>query len=54
MKTGDVYNGYFKNGKFDGNGTYIKSKSLVKYEGGYLNGLKHGLGRITENQNRII
>jgi hypothetical protein len=41
--SGDVYEGEWVNGKFQGKGTYIW-KNGQKYQGEYFEGLRHGDG----------
>ena len=45
--SGDVYAGFFKNGKRNGQGTYIFKISGNKYEGGYVDNLRQGKGVFT-------
>lgn len=42
---GDVYEGWWKNGKRHGDGIYIGSGGKWKYIGGWQNGKKHGQGK---------
>ena len=44
---GDVYDGYFKNGLRDGQGTMTYPEAGTKYEGEWKNNLKDGIGKMT-------
>ena len=43
--TGEVYKGDFKAGKQNGHGTLVGTKFGQKYEGYWLNDLRHGHGK---------
>lgn len=43
IETGDIYEGYFYDGKFYGKGTYV-AESGEKYEGDFKDGKRHGKG----------
>ena len=48
-RTQDIYIGSWKNGKFNGKGIiYSQLKNIVTYEGDFLNGLKHGVGKLIQ------
>ena len=52
IKYEDSYKGHFKNGTFDGKGTFT-SKAGWKYEGEFANGQADGKGKLTTESNVV-
>jgi len=59
---GDSYSGFFKKGKFESTGTYLvgyqreitNCKGCNKYEGEWVNSIKHGSGKCYDHHDNII
>ena len=49
---GDIYKGNFKNGIFNGKGTFT-AKAGWKYEGNFVNGQPEGQGKLTTENNVV-
>ena len=55
MANDDIYQGDFRDDKFNGNGQYHDVKQKMKYIGSWYNGYKHGKGREEfENGSRFV
>eukprot|EP00996_Jenningsia_fusiforme_P003161 NODE_3967_length_887_cov_138.256563_g3655_i0.p1 GENE.NODE_3967_length_887_cov_138.256563_g3655_i0~~NODE_3967_length_887_cov_138.256563_g3655_i0.p1 ORF type:complete len:284 (-),score=43.56 NODE_3967_length_887_cov_138.256563_g3655_i0:35-820(-) len=50
---GDHYKGEWKRGKISGFGTWTSFDGSSRYEGGWLDGLRHGTGTLTENGREV-